>query len=140
MKKLICILFLGLLWSENGYAQVIEYNKCNWESNVFQKTRFEDVKFIIDTQLKTVTYIMILTDNEFEKERQSLINSGRQMYLNMIKKIRITKAFINYSDNEYIKANYTNGSFGSSFTINKKKKTILMEGGPLNSSTTMFCH
>jgi hypothetical protein len=139
MTKLISIMLLGLLWSGNVYSQVIEYNKCNFGDNVFQKSRFEDVKFIINTQLKTVTYIMILTDNEFEKERQSLINSGRQEYLDTVKKIRTTKALIIYLDNEYIKANYTKGGFDNSFTINKKKKTILMEGGAINSRTTVFC-
>ena len=47
MKKLICILVLGFLWSRNAYSQVMEYNKCRFdEKGVFNKTKYEEFKFI----------------------------------------------------------------------------------------------
>ena len=131
---------LGFLWSGNAYSQVIEYNKCRSdEKGVFNKTKFEEFKFTIDTNLKTVTKVIIYTDDYVKEETQELMKSGGSRYLDLVKKIRTIKALIIYLDNEYIKANYTKGDFDNSFTINKKKKTILMEGGAINSRITVFC-
>ena len=131
---------LGFLWSRNAYSQVMEYNKCRFdEKGVFNKTKYEEFKFTIDTNLKTVTYVAVFTDDYVKEEAQELMKNGGSRYLDLVKKIRTIKALIIYLDNEYIKANYTKGGFDNSFTINKKKKTILMEGGAINSRITVFC-
>jgi hypothetical protein len=136
-------MLLCLLLGGNAYSQVIEYNKCRSdEKGVFNKTKFEEFKFTIDTNLKTVTKVIIYTDDYVKEEREELMKIADARFLDLVKKIRITKALITYLDNEYIKANYTmRGGFEYSYTINKKKKTILSEGGSdvINTRTTVFC-
>jgi hypothetical protein len=142
MKKIMLVLVLGFLWSGNAYSQVIEYNKCRSdEKGVFNKTKFEEFKFIINTNLKTVTNVIIYTDDYVKEEREELMKIADARFLDLVKKIRITKALITYLDNEYIKANYTSGGFDNSYTINKKKKTILSEGEgeAINIRSTVFC-
>ena len=142
MKKIMLVLVLGFLWSGNAYSQVIEYNKCRSdEKGVFNKTKLEEFKFTIDTNLKTVTNVIIYTDDYVKEEREELMKIADARFLDLVKKIRITKALITYLDNEYIKANYTSGGFDNSYTINKKKKTILSEGEgeAINIRSTVFC-
>ena len=142
MKKIMLVLVLGFLWSGNAYSQVIEYNKCRSdEKGVFNKTKFEEFKFTINTNLKTVTKVIIYTDDYVKEEREELMKIADATFLDLVKKIRITKALITYLDNEYIKANYTSGGFDNSYTINKKKKTILSEGEgeAINIRSTVFC-
>ena len=135
-------MLLCLLLGGNAYSQVIEYNKCRSdEKGVFNKTKFEEFKFTIDTNLKTVTKVIIYTDDYVKEEREELMKIADARFLDLVKKIRITKALITYLDNEYIKANYTSGGFDNSYTINKKKKTILSEGEgeAINIRSTVFC-
>jgi len=141
MKKLFSsILALGLLFSGNAFSQVIIYKKCHLDTQrTFQKKTFEEIKFTIDTNLKTVTKTMILTDENYKIQRQQLISSGKQHALGLVKKVRVAKGSINYLDNEYIKASYNKSGYDYNFTINRKRKTVLSDGGAINLVATWVC-
>ena len=140
MKKLLAIIVLGLLWNGSAFSQVIIYKKCHLNTQTaFQKKMFEEIKFTIDTNLKTVTKTMILTDESYKIQRQQLKSSGRQHALGLVKKVRVTRGSINYLDNEYIKASYNKNDYVYNFTINRKKKTVLSDGGAINLVATWAC-
>ena len=48
MKKLSLYIFLGLLWCNVGFAELINFNKCFQKNETFKDNKFKDVGYFQD--------------------------------------------------------------------------------------------
>ena len=69
MKKLLGIVVLGLLWCNVGFAEKIIFSDCAVKKDnfIFNSKMWERNEIIIDTYAKTVTSIMVRTDEMMKK-------------------------------------------------------------------------
>ena len=121
MKKLLAIIVLGLLFSGNAYAKVIELKKCSTSINPFDSKKHIKRSYLINTNKSVVQNVTVFTDAHYESERKKFMKEFGDA--RGWSKIRVTDFDIEYSDNRFVKASKYFTKKKSTLEIDIKKKT-----------------
>ena len=113
MKKLLGIVVLSLLLSENAYAKTITFSKCytiKEGNSKFRDEIYEQNSYVIDFNKGIIESIMILTDNHFKDLLEKNPDSGQSKYYTFQEKITSHNEFFVLSKatlgKEYNKATF----------------------------------
>jgi hypothetical protein len=122
MKKLLAIIVLFLLASNNAFSKVIELKKCGTSKNPYSTKDYIKRSWIIDTNKSILQNITILTDEHYERGRKLMIKEfGDAKYWD---KMSVTKSNIEFAGDRYVTASKYFNKLKGTYTVDLKKKTV----------------
>jgi hypothetical protein len=135
MTRTFIIVLASFFITGISYSKIITLKDCRGpEDKSFNKEKYEDYKFVIDADKKTVNQIYVWTDKEIERQKnnhQNFINKKKELgqstkhleSLLLIDKMTIGTYQITHIDDDYVQAEMGKPASKYYISIFFKKKT-----------------
>ena len=135
MTRTLIIILASFFITSISYSKIITLKDCrDSKEKSFNKEVFEDYKFVIDTEKKSVNQIYVWTDKEIQRQKNSFkefINKRKELgqstkhleSLLLIDKMTVGTYQVTHIDDDYVQAEMGKPSSKHYISIFFKKKT-----------------
>jgi len=149
-KKLFLItVLLSFFISSVSYSKIITLKDCYTDTigDKSFKDLYEDFKFVIDTDTKVLTQIVVWSDKVMKERDENRKKNkdeglGTEHYLSP-DKLNISSYKIDYIDNDYVTAEWVYDSFRTSINVFLQKKTVSYtiedKESKLKTTSNIYC-